>query len=508
MVFISPPSNVRGVRSLGVGLFLLLALGLVWLLHRDVVSPPVGSLFAGHGQPGTGNAPLASGPTATEQSRNGKPLLEDIAQFFIDFPLNQRPYKNKFGEVGRRTRVLRDAIAYLDSSPATSTTEDRLLLERVATSLFPFLKNQPRNTTFQTPLSDICSSIAPASAGIIIPTGDRTIRYAAHLIAQLRQILDSTLPVQIIYAGDADLSPANRGRLAAIPLSSGPPLEFLDIYTVFDDSTLLFASSASGGWAVKAFAALGTRFEKVIVLDADAVFLQQPEALLAHPAFQRTGALLFHDRLLWQHAFADRHAWWREEIRRPSAQMNKSLVWTQDYAEECDSGVVVLDKGRLEVFMGLLHVCWQNTFEVRDDVTYRMTYGDKETWWMGLEMAGSGYEFSAHYGGIVGWEERHEDGKPKVCSFVIAHVDAEDRLLWYNGGLLKNKLKSDEYEVPEKWMIDATWLKGGSKKDMSCMIKGAVNDLSEGEKGVLARSIEKAKEMDSTFHNVVHKRLG
>ena len=128
---------------------------------------------------------------------------------------------------------------------------------------------------------------------------------------------------------------------------------------------------------------------------------------------------------------------------------------------------------------------------------------------MGLEMAGSGYEFSGHYGGIVGWEEVHEDGKKKVCSFVIAHVDAEDRLLWYNGGLLKNKLTDPElYQVPLKWMIDADWLKGGSKEAMSCMINGEVRSLSEGERTVLERSIDKAREMDVTFHNVFHNRLG
>ncbi|KAH8901940.1 hypothetical protein BR93DRAFT_954223 [Coniochaeta sp. PMI_546] len=500
MAITSPLSNVRGLRSLAVALFLFLAACLVWLINADSVFPQ------------TENAPPVSDPTRTEQTLAGRPLLADIAQFFIDYPLNSRPYRNKFGELGRRTRILRDAIAYLESSPPDSvSTEDHLLLEQVATSLFPFLKNQPNKTTSATPLADLRSSFDPGSAGIIIPTGDRTIRYAAHLIAQLRSILNSTLPIQIIYAGDADLSPSNREHLAAIPRGPGPALEFLDIYTVFDDRTLLFTSSASGGWAVKAFAALGSRFEKVVVLDADAVFLQPPEVLLSHPAFGRTGALLFHDRLLWQHAFPDRHAWWREEIRRPSAQLNRSLVWSEDYAEECDSGVVVLDKGRAEVLFGLLHTCWQNSFEVRDDCTYRITYGDKETWWMGLEMAGADYEMARHYGGIVGWEERHaEDGSPKVCSFVIAHVDEADRLLWYNGGLLKNKLTNDtEYEVPDRWMMDADWLKGGSKEAMSCMVHGTVNNLTEAERGVLARSIEQAREMDKVFHNVFHnKKMG
>lgn len=477
-----------------MGLFVFLALCLIWSLNTQSFSRRVGEAPSNKAVPE---------PVRTEENASRGLLFKDLAQFFVDFPLNEKPYRHKFGELGRRTRVLRDATAYLDSAAAA---EDRLLLEQAATSLFPFLAKPPRNAASRTPLSDLRASVVPGSAGIVIPTGDRTVRYAAHLVAQLRQVLGSTLPIQVVYAGDGDLSAAYRMRLAAVPLASGPPLEFLDIRAVFDDSTLRFASSASGGWALKSFAALGSRFEKVVVLDADAVLLQRPEdALLAHPAFRRAGALLFHDRLLWQHAFAERHAWWHAEIRRPSAQMNRSLVWTQEYAEECDSGVVVLDKGRLEVLMGLLHVCWQNTAKVREDCTYRLTYGDKESWWMGLELAGSGYEFSPHYGGIVGWEEPEPrpDGRPRVCSFVIAHVDAADRLLWYNGGLLKNKMTDPTgYEVPDKFMIDGTWEKGGRKEDMSCMVGSTVTDLSEGEKTVLARSIDKAKELDLIFHTV------
>jgi len=40
----------------------------------------------------------------------------------------------------------------------------------------------------------------------------------------------------------------------------------------------------------------------------------------------------------------------------------------------------------------------------------------------------------------------------KVCSFTIAHLDANDgrKLLWYNRSLLKNKeANSTQYTVPE-----------------------------------------------------------
>ncbi|KAI6760503.1 hypothetical protein HG530_009363 [Fusarium avenaceum] len=86
----------------------------------------------------------------------------------------------------------------------------------------------------------------------------------------------------------------------------------------------------------------------------------------------------------------------------------------------------------------------------------------------------------------------------RVCSFVIAHVDQDDKLLWYNGGLLKNKaVNQTEFEVPTHWMIDQKWHKGGSKKDMSCMAGTQASELESAEKDILARSIEVARDMDA-----------
>ncbi|KNG87437.1 hypothetical protein ANOM_004259 [Aspergillus nomiae NRRL 13137] len=384
-----------------------------------------------------------------------------------------------------------------------STSRNLLLnaTERVAVSLYPFLdKPKGQNATHE-PVADLRASFEPGSAGVVIPTSNNTLRFAAHLIGTLRSVLNSTLPIQIVYAGDDDLNQDDRARLSNI-VESGPPLEFLDILTVFDDSTLQLQT---GGWAIKAFAALGSHFERVILADGDAVFFQPPEVLLDHEAFVRSGALLFHDRLLWKNVFPERNEWYRSQIRQPSATLEKSLVWTENYAEEGDSGLVILDKSRTDTLIALFHICWQNSYDVREEVTYKITYGDKETWWLGLELTGATYEFSGHYGGIVGWGEVDSRGQNKVCSFVIAHVDAKDRLLWYNGSLLKNKGKSgmtNEYEVPTHWMIDGKWQKGDRKEDMSCMKGGEARNLTQYELNIMERSIGLAKHLDAMLYPV------
>ncbi|GAM87589.1 hypothetical protein ANO11243_056160 [Dothideomycetidae sp. 11243] len=432
------------------------------------------------------------------------PLIADLEQYFSDYPI-QPPYKDTLGEVGRRLRVVGDWILAAEKTrDSTVKAALNLAIENTIAAHFPFLRD-PLEDTFDyeseqsfspAPLAALRKSFKHGSAGIVIPCGEKTARFAGHLIVALRAVLRSKLPIQLVYAGDEDLSPSTRAKLSLM-VASGPALEFLDITSVFDDNSL---DLRSGGWAIKAFAVLGSHYERVILLDADSVFLQPPEVLLKHGAMLRTGALLFHDRLLWKGAFKERHAWWRDQIRRPSPAMNASLVWTEDYAEEGDSGVVVVDKSRLDVLLGMIHVCWQNSKEVRDEVTYKITYGDKESWWLGFELAGSKYEFEEHYAAIIGWEGEDPEGRTKVCSFVIAHPDEKNKLLWYNGSLLKNKqLKHmlDVYEVPEKWMVDGEWQKGAKKEDMSCMVGEEMRNVTLQETRILTKMIDRAQEVDA-----------
>lgn len=425
--------------------------------------------------------------------------ITQTAKFYIDNPI-QAPYTDKFWEMGQRSKMLGQWLQRADSLRPKSKERRELYdtTEQVAQQLFPFLQKPPRNQGSKTPLADLRKSYKKGSRGIVIPVGggEQSIRFASHLIISLRTVLGSRLPIQIAYAGDEDLPEKSRKRIQALKGASN--IEFLDVWSVFDDFTLKLKD---GGWAIKVFALLASKFENTILLDADAVFMQKPEHLFNQKPYIDKGAYLFHDRLLWQHAFRPRHEWWIDQIKEPSAEMENSRVWMEDYAEECDSGVVVMDKSRIPVLVGLLHVAWQNTYDVREETTYRMGHGDKESWWMGLEVSGSTYEFEAHYGSMIGWGDSPAvRNVTQVCSFVIAHVDTKDRLLWYNGGLLMNKRDdTNEYKVPSYWMMDGEWHKGRKKSDMSCMKKSKVNGLSESEKRILSKSIEVAKEVDKAL---------
>ncbi|KAM7193314.1 mannosyltransferase putative domain containing protein [Rhypophila sp. PSN 637] len=545
----APPIVSRVIRSpriLAVFIFALVFLGsstfsfyhLGWRPDSSILYSPTNNKHDEHTSPGPqaavdgpGNPNPVQDLTETQPVNESQqdPLADDInpfrqtIQYFKDFEFKQHPYQHSFGDQGARTKVVRNwLIASQETAdPRTQQTLSQAVEEAIQI-LYPFMRKLPTNPDSSTPLADLRSTYEPGSTGIVITAGDPIVRFAAHLIVSIRSVLRSNLLIQVFYGGDSDLSPAKRKWLSSL-IEFGPPLEFVDITTQFDQSTLQF-DKAHGGWAMKPFAMLASRFENVILLDADAVLLQTPEAFFSHPAFLRSGALLFHDRLLWKGGFKGRHDWWKENIKSPGPQLAKSLVWTEEYAEEGDSGVIVLDKGRVDVLMGLLHICWQNSFPVRESITYKITYGDKESYWFGLELTGAGYEFEKHYGAMLGWEndidtDHHEDeeqkegedkgedpnkNKTRICSFTIAHLDEDDKLLWYNGGLLKNKLlkdMEDVYEVPNKWMVDAEWIKGNKKEAFSCMRGGPeeVHDITDWERTLLESFIERAKWVDGSY---------
>jgi hypothetical protein len=414
-------------------------------------------------------------------------FIDPIAKYFADYTFDGPNYGDHFGELGQRVQILTKWMALSQARGNDSLLDQSI--EQASLAMFPFIRN-PTNPQDATPLTRLRNSYIPNVPGIVIPVGGNSFRYACHLVLSIRNVLHSTLPIQIAYAGDEDLSPTNREILSSLVQD----IDFLDVLSVLDNESMGLDRS----WAIKPFAALASKFEQVILIDADAVFLQPPEYLFSQRGYQETGTLLFHDRLLWQHAYPERHEWWKKQMRHqePSEALLKSLVWTEDYAEEGDSGVVVLHKGKLAVFMALLHICWQNTKAVREDTTYKMTYGDKESWWFGLELCGVPHVFEKHYGAVIG-DTRVQGERTGVCGFTIAHVDEKDRLIWYNGSLLKNKaVDKTTFEVADHWMIDAMWEKGETKSDMSCMTGGTVRDVTEEEKAILKKMVELAKKVD------------
>lgn len=469
---------------------LVAALVLISFLSLLEFSPPTGVTHVFHGAP--------------KRPTTGTDSMVEMTTHLADYFDAYRLESSKFGEMGKRMQLLREWIQAAETLPLSPPQAEALSdnIEELAIALVPFIRN-PAESNDRTPLQSLRKSFEPGSRGIVIPAGQKNFRFACHLIANLRKTLHTSLPIEVAYSGDEDLPEKYRAYFE----SMGPDITCFDVTRAFEDDTIKLAGS---GWAIKPFALLGSKFEQVLLIDADAVFLQDPEVIFDnHAGFVETGTLLFHDRLLWQGAFKDRHQWWETELAHTtlSDTILKSKVYMEGYAEEGDSGVVAVDKSRLFVFIGLLHICWQSTKDVREKYTYVHGHGEKESWWFGFELTATPYTMEHHYGAIVG-QEVLVDGTTKVCGFTIAHVNQADRLLWYNGSLLKNKeVNQTEFDVPTGWMIDGTWEKGATKQELSCMKDTTVQAVDNHERRVLEASVAVAKKIDEDIRDPLHNLI-
>lgn len=110
-------------------------------------------------------------------------------------------------------------------------------------------------------------SLYTVPKGIIIPCGNDQFVYAVHLIATLKHVHRTKLPIHVVYAGSDDLAPEKRAALRTI----SQDVETVDILNFFDEDLV---GIHGGGWAIKVFAILASPFQQVIIADADAIFMQ------------------------------------------------------------------------------------------------------------------------------------------------------------------------------------------------------------------------------------------
>ncbi|KAL5363050.1 mannosyltransferase putative-domain-containing protein [Aspergillus floccosus] len=419
------------------------------------------------------------------------PLVKALSRYAATHPI-KAPYQQAYGNVGKRSALVRQ---WLTLAQQSSNSDTKALLnglsEDLAGSTFPFLGRSQS----QHPLSDLRSSFDPGTTGIVIPTSDGSIRSAMRLVHNLRAVLGSTLPIQIAYAGDTDLALANRELLSRLEIP-GPPIEFLDVNAVFDASV---TQLEVGGWETKPFAALGSRFERVLVAGPEVGFFQAPEAFLADETVTHAGAWMAKDRLYWYHAYADPVNWDRyiapdvEKYTLPDKTIHTALFIV-------DAGLAFFNKARLDILLGLMCVGWQHSYAVRNELTHPLRYGSRDVWWRGLEMTGARFVESDHYGGVLGWEGGGRDGA-RVCGSAVAHVDSAGRLLWWKG-----EPASDPEKIPTKWMIEgwspgpfrAVWeeirgtygeIRESISRGIYCMVGEEAGSLSGEELDIVERVI-------------------
>lgn len=411
-------------------------------------------------------------------------------ELFQDLQFNE----TSFGERGMLAQILYNKILETESSlwrafPGRQKKERQA--EKLAMRLFPFIQH-PSHPLDSTPLRSLRSTFTPESRGIVIPTGKDNLIFARHAILALRDVLNVTLPIAVAYAGDEDLLPNQQQSL----LNLRPNVELLNVIATLSDE---FMDLQHGSWAVKPFAILASRFEQVILMDADVVFVQPPEVLFDHAGYRETGALFFHERQLGKVPGNERQEFIKEETKDMELlDTCCENILRDDYREEQESGVVVMDKRKLQVLIGLLHTCWQNSSPIRNDITYKVFYGDKETYWIGMALTKAPYAFEQKWAGIAG-ELREQGDKVHVCGNTMSHSSDQDGgLIWYNGSLLRNKSRNREiYMVPQYQMLGGQCSFVGDPDLQVCCDSAEILELTSSERDILQRSVNLAKDLDT-----------
>jgi hypothetical protein len=99
--------------------------------------------------------------------------------------------------------------------------------------------------------------------GIVICTGNGHFQFAFLLVKSLRNVLKCSLPIEIAYADDEDLSVANRDIIT----------QFKDV-TCINLSKLMIRSGLEGvnGWWWKVFSIIMSSFSEVIFMDGTFLF--------------------------------------------------------------------------------------------------------------------------------------------------------------------------------------------------------------------------------------------
>ncbi|KAI9197056.1 mannosyltransferase putative-domain-containing protein [Polychytrium aggregatum] len=348
----------------------------------------------------------------------------DIAGLAEQCYLYRQLFELCYDATGRRRtsmdRILGDSNLY---------HQVEVTLQNLEYSLFPFVNATEKYKN----VANVLQSYQD-QRGLVISTGSWHFRFARHLIHVVREVLNSTLPIEVFYSGPGDLGQDQINYLRTID-----NVRVVDLQQHFDT-----AGPGVRGWAVKPFAMLASSFSEIIFVDADANFFQDPEVVFKDSGYVKTGALLYRDRTINVGGESNQSKYVKKLITNPSDYAKASnRLFSLKSVHEGESGVVVLNKAK--VFHVLLLICKMNSEYFRGDTAdgkkdgfWGVFHGDKETFWMAFELMKQPYWMNAVAGGTVGFVSE-TDG---VCGGLF-HVDEHQKPLWFNGGVVINKYHAE-----------------------------------------------------------------
>ena len=204
---------------------------------------------------------------------------------------------------------------------------------------------------------------------VLCAGGPRYFTCAWVLIHQLRETLRCDLPIQVWYAGPEEMDEPMLALLRALPR-----VELVDATQVAGYERI----RSLGGWPLKPFAIVHSRYREVLLLDADNLPIVNPQFLFDHPRYIETGAIFWPDLF----PLTESSPIW--EVTRVPYRLEPSF----------ESGQILVDKSR----------CWKPlmlTMHLNENAKfyYRLIHGDKDTFHFAWHLAGQEYSMPA--GGLA-----------------------------------------------------------------------------------------------------------
>jgi len=236
-----------------------------------------------------------------------------------------------------------------------------------------------------------------AGRGIVVCAGGARLFTCAWVaIALLRRHLACTLPIEVWHLGPEEMGPPMRGLLEEL---GAQPVDALEVAKRNHVERL-------GGWELKPYAVMHSRFRELLLLDADNVPVQDPGFLFDRPEFRDTGTLFWPD------------------IVRLSPGNEIWAISGLGYRDtpSVESGQMVLDKSRCWRALSLSH--WINQ---HSDVFYNFLHGDKDTFLIAWLMLAQPYHLIRH--------------RPKLLEATLCQRDPDGAVLF-------------QHRNGAKWILD------------------------------------------------------
>lgn len=348
---------------------------------------------------------------------------------FKEFAYRQRVYKQLFDAYDENYDRIKEEIEPSDNFPIVGKDENDV--EFMIENRYPMMPSLWKMEREMFPwahkkfysLLEMKRSFS--GRGIVLPTGDGHFRYAVHVIRTLRWF-NCTLPIWVAFSGPDDLSPDQQLYLKRMNTT------LFDLSAYIDTDQLKLK-----GWQIRPFAMLAAPFKEVVVMDADIVWLQNPELIFEDEEYKKHHVIIFRDRTLFE-GDKGKLKWIHENIPPPiSPSIKATRMYRLLSAHEQDSSVIYWNKEKR--FHSLLLSCKMNCKQERDEFFYKEFYGDKESFWIALEMLRETFtELWPTPGAMGKGSISTKTGQPVACGRVLQF----DRLglpLWLNGGIVYHK---------------------------------------------------------------------